>query len=152
MLQGFGGHFSLFYKHQYGKESDCSAGDPGLIPGSGRSPGEGNGYPLQYSCLENSMDRGARQATVHWVLKSQTWWTDWYFISFHFNSPWDLFLIAVWWKNIFPLVSIVYFFFLFFLLDSDKNHEHQNCRVILKNCILIFWKSLKCLKFHCPIQ
>ena len=42
-----------------GKESACNAGDPGLIPGSGRSPGEGNGYPLQYSCLENPMDRGA---------------------------------------------------------------------------------------------
>ena len=42
------------------------------IPGSGRSPGEGNGYPLQYSCLENPMDRGAWQATVHGVTKSQT--------------------------------------------------------------------------------
>ena len=42
-----------------GKESACSAGDPGLTPGSGRSPREENGYPLQYSCLENSMDRGA---------------------------------------------------------------------------------------------
>ena len=42
-----------------GKGSDCNAGDPGLITGSGRSPGEGNGYPLQYSCLEKSMDRGA---------------------------------------------------------------------------------------------
>ena len=41
------------------KESACSAGDLVLIPGLGRSPGEGNGYPLQYSCLENSMDRGA---------------------------------------------------------------------------------------------
>ena len=41
-----------------GKESVCSAGDPGLIPGSGRSPGEGTGNPLQYSCLENPMDRG----------------------------------------------------------------------------------------------
>ena len=40
------------------KESSCSTGDLGLIPGSGRSPGEGYGYPLQYSCLENSMDRG----------------------------------------------------------------------------------------------
>ena len=44
------------------KESSCNAGDPGSIPGSGRSPGEGNDYPLQYSCLENSMDRGAWQA------------------------------------------------------------------------------------------
>ena len=47
-----------------GKESDCSAGSLGLIPGSGRTPGEGNGYPLQYSCLQNSMDGGAWQATV----------------------------------------------------------------------------------------
>ena len=42
-----------------GKESACNVGDLGLIPGSGRSPGEGNGNPLQYYCLENSMDRGA---------------------------------------------------------------------------------------------
>ena len=47
----------------------CNAGDPGSIPGSGRSPGERNGYPLQYSCLENSMDRGAWQATVHGVTR-----------------------------------------------------------------------------------
>ena len=48
------------------------AGDMGLIPGLGRSPGGGNGNPLQYSCLENSMDRDAWQATVHGVPKSQT--------------------------------------------------------------------------------
>ena len=42
-----------------GKESACNAGDQGLIPGSGRSPGEGHGIPFQYSCLENAMDRGA---------------------------------------------------------------------------------------------
>ena len=48
-----------------GKESALNVGDQGSIPGSGRSPGEGNGNPLQYSCLENSMDRGAWQATVH---------------------------------------------------------------------------------------
>ena len=47
-----------------GKESASNAGDPGLISGSGRSPGEGHGNPLQYSCLENPMDRGACQATV----------------------------------------------------------------------------------------
>ena len=52
-----------------GKESACNAGDLGLIPGWGRSPGEGNGYPLQYSCLENPIDRGAWQATVHGVTK-----------------------------------------------------------------------------------
>ena len=55
-----------------GKESACNVGDPGSIPGSGRSPGEGSGNPLQYSCLENPMDGGAWQATVHEVAKSQT--------------------------------------------------------------------------------
>ena len=45
------------------------------IPGLGRSPGEGHGNPLQYSCLENPMDRGAWQVTVHGVVKSRTWWT-----------------------------------------------------------------------------
>ena len=54
------------------KESTCSVGDPGSIPGWGRSPGEGNGHPLQYSCLENSMDRGAWRAIVHGVTKRQT--------------------------------------------------------------------------------
>ena len=52
-----------------GKESACNAEDPGLIPGLGRSPGEGNGNPLQYSCLENSMDRGTWQAIVHGVTR-----------------------------------------------------------------------------------
>ena len=55
-----------------GKESAYNAGDSGSIPGSGRSPGERNGNPLQFSCLENSMDREAQWATVHEVTKSQT--------------------------------------------------------------------------------
>ena len=55
-----------------GKESACSGGDLGLILGLGRSLGEGNDYPLQYSCLETSMARGAWQAIVHGVEKSQT--------------------------------------------------------------------------------
>ena len=55
----------------YSKESACSAGDLGSIHGSGRSPGEGNGNTLQYSCLENAMDRGAWWATVHGLAKSQ---------------------------------------------------------------------------------
>ena len=56
-----------------GKESACNAGDPGSIPGSGRSSGEGNGNPLQCPCLENPTERGAWQTTVHGVAKSQTW-------------------------------------------------------------------------------
>ena len=55
-----------------GKESACSAGDSGSISVLGRSPGEGNGNPLHYSCLENPMDGGAWQATVHGVPKNWT--------------------------------------------------------------------------------
>ena len=55
-----------------GKESTCNVGDVGLIPGLERPPGEGNDYPLQYSGLEDSVDRGAWQATVQGVTKSQT--------------------------------------------------------------------------------
>ena len=55
-----------------GKKSTCDAGDPGLIPGLGRYPGEGNGNPLQYSCLENSIHRGAWWATVHKMAKHGT--------------------------------------------------------------------------------
>ena len=54
------------------KNPPANAGAMGLIPGLGKSPGEGNGNPLQYSCLENSMDRGAWRATVHGVAKSLT--------------------------------------------------------------------------------
>ena len=71
-------HFCLFYVSKgfpgtsAGKESLCNTGDPGSIPGSGRSTGEGIGYPLQYSGLLNFMDRGAWQATVHGDSKSRT--------------------------------------------------------------------------------
>ena len=58
------------------KESACNAGDQGVILGSGKAPGKGNGNPLQYSCLESSMDRGAWRATVHGVTKSRTGLSD----------------------------------------------------------------------------
>ena len=58
------------------KSLPANAGDAGSIPGSGRFPGEGNDYLLQYSCLENSMDRGAWKAIVHGVAKSQTLLSD----------------------------------------------------------------------------
>ena len=57
---------------QTAKMSACNVGDLGSIPGWGRSPGEGNGNPLQYSCLQDHMDRGAWQATVHRIKKSDT--------------------------------------------------------------------------------
>ena len=64
------------------KESACNVGDPGFIPGSGRSPGKDNGNPLQYSCLENSMDRGAWWPTVHGVAKTWTQLSDFHLIYF----------------------------------------------------------------------
>ena len=80
MYPGFFFFFFLHWLHHMadfpggseGNESSCNAGDPGLIPGLGISLGEGNGYPLQYSCLENSKDKGAWRATVQGVAKSQT--------------------------------------------------------------------------------
>ena len=63
------------------KEYACSVGDLSSIPGLGRFPGEGNGNPLQYSGLENSMDRGAWQAIVHGVTKSQTQLSNFHFLS-----------------------------------------------------------------------
>ena len=67
-----------------GKESACNVGATGLIPGSGRSLGEGNGYPLQCSCLENCMDRGVWQATAHGAAKS---WT--LTLSLHFSAAYS---------------------------------------------------------------
>ena len=74
-----------------GKESACNAGDPGSIPGSGISPGEGNGYPLHYSCQENSMDRGAWWATVHRITKRQAQLSN----TFTFTSYISKFSIAI---------------------------------------------------------
>ena len=66
-----------------GKESACDVGDQGSIPGLGKSFGGGHGNPLQYSCLENPMDRGAWQASVHGVAKSRTLLSD---FTFHFHA------------------------------------------------------------------
>ena len=66
----------IFPHSSVGKETAWKAGDPGWIPGLGRSPAEGNGNPFRYSRLENPMDRGAWQARVHGVTKSLTWHSD----------------------------------------------------------------------------
>ena len=71
--------------HSDSEESASHAGDPGLSPRFGRSPGEGNGNPLQYSCLENSMDRGTWQASVHGVTNSRSGLSDFTF-TFHFRT------------------------------------------------------------------
>ena len=99
-VHGMANVLSGFPGSSDGKESSCNAGDPNLIPGSGRSPGEGTGNPLQYSCLLNSMDRKAWQATVHGATKSRIWLSDqkfhlqmsylewkWYVFFSNRNSP-----------------------------------------------------------------
>ena len=76
----------FMYTYICGSDSKASAynvGDPGSIPGSGRSPGEGNGNPLHYSCRENPVDGEAWEATVHWVAKSRPLLSD--FLQFHFQ-------------------------------------------------------------------
>ena len=75
-------YFVGFPCSSVGKESACNAGDPGSTPGLRRSSGEGNGNPLQYSCLENPMEGGAWWATVHGVTKSRTRLSN--FTSLHF--------------------------------------------------------------------
>jgi len=75
-------HYTDFPGGSDGKASAYNVGDLGSIPGSGRSPGEGNRNPLQYSCLENPIDRGAWWAAVHGVAKSRTQLSD--FTSLHF--------------------------------------------------------------------
>ena len=82
------------------KESAHKVGDPDSIPGSGRSHGEVHGNPLQYSCLENSMDRGAWQATVHGVTESST--TEWPTLSLSLNSTYSFGLWRSIWAS--PLV------------------------------------------------
>ena len=74
--------YKVFLGGSAGKEPACNAGDLGSIPGLGRSPGGGHGNTLQYSCLENSMDRGAWRAAVHGVTQSQTLMSGFHF---HFN-------------------------------------------------------------------
>ena len=69
---GFEVKFCSFPGDSDVQESACNVGDPGSNPGLGRSPGGGNGNPLQYSCLENPMERGASQATIHGFTKSWT--------------------------------------------------------------------------------
>ena len=84
----------FFFQILISEESACNVGDLGPIPGSGRFPGEGNGNPLQYSCLENPMDRGAWWASVHGVAKSQTQLSTFTFTFFHFHIIHKPFLIA----------------------------------------------------------
>ena len=70
------------------KASACNAGDLGSIPGLGRSSGEGNGNPLQYSCQDNPIDRGTWQTAIHGVAKSQLWLSDWAYTHITYVYVW----------------------------------------------------------------
>ena len=87
---------SVFLGGSVGKEPACNGGDSGAILGSGRSPGEGNGKLLQYSCLENSMDRRVWWAAVHGVTKSQTQLSDQHFSLSHDNKAFTDFANCSW--------------------------------------------------------
>ena len=93
-----------------GKASSYNAGDLGLIPGSGRASGEGNGNPLQYSCLENPMDRGAWKATVHGVAKSWTQLSDFTSLSLLQKSMLIRFLHTFFWSTMYTSLPIIYHF------------------------------------------
>ena len=87
-------YLPLIYGFPHGsnsKEYICNTRDLGSIPGSGKSPGEGNGNPFQYSCLENSMDREAWQATVPGITKNWTWLSDFLFsFVFCWSACWNI--------------------------------------------------------------
>ena len=150
-----------------GKESACNTGDPCLIPGSGRSSGEGNGNPLQYSCLENFMDRGAWQATVHGVTKSWTQLSDchshhtlkWDWALFiclltfvllwnvcssfaHFSIGWTVFFVYSGYKSFVECIVRIYLAksssFLFLNCDICLYIEHQ----FQSSCIISFYSSI----------
>ena len=93
----------------------ANAGDMGSIPGSERSPEEGNGNSLQYSCQENLMDRGAWRATVHWVAKSPTWLQQLTSMQVHEKLPFENYWDSYWFWNWFWSSSAV-FLHSFFLL------------------------------------
>ena len=114
------------------KESACNAGDADLIPGSGRSPGWWSGNPLQYSCLENYMNRWAWQATTHEVIKGQTWSSDW----------------ALSYKNYFPGKHLRLGFRSGSYLDTFMSPLHHD----LIACHILFCKNVLLLSAWCFVN
>ena len=111
------------------KESACTARNPGWIPRLGRPPGEGNGYPLQKSCLENPMDRGAWRATVHGL---QRVGHDWASNIFTFSNPANWKFLTLWHCRTIHSLSL------------KKSHEFQSV-YIYKPC---HWKVFLLVSFH----
>ena len=99
------------------KNPSTDAGDIGLIPGLGRSPGEGNDNPLQYSCLENRMDRGAWWAAVHGVGKSRPW------LSTMHACSWEPWLPLLWWAQVLRVACLKTSLFSSHLLDHWGDYK-----------------------------
>ena len=121
-----------------GKASTCNARDTGSIPGLGRSPGEGNGNPIQNSCLGNSTDRGAWWATVHGVAKSQTWLSN---TPTHITAPPFSFL-----QHSDSLTSMSHF------LRRKNNHDHKSPITLVAAVEMLVYPELapssSCLFHH----
>ena len=121
------------------KKSTCNAGDLDSIPGLGISPGEGNGYPLQYSGLENSMDSGAWRAIVHWVTKSRTQLS-----NLHFSFLQYVILIqSSAHQKSFSLTGRSYFFFFFFALENIHSSSSFKLNPIptMTPSLFILWQQ-----------
>ena len=133
------------------KNPSVNAGDSRdscSIPELGRSPGEGNGYLPQYSCLENSMDRGAWWSTVHGVTKSWIWLSDWYFHFFFHPLPNMIFFLSF---KLLPLIDWKFHAFLCLFLVGKTSGCLQICdafsiclfpRLLTMNLQLYFWLLL----------
>ena len=129
------------------KASACNAGDLGSIPGSGISPGEGNGNPLQCSCLENPMEGGAWWATVHGVAQSRTRLSD--FTSFHFKHTLNVTVFRpnqtphrfISFLSVFDSIGEV-FHTLFFCWVFSKLALYAFHSLIFTCCLYIFWVSI----------
>ena len=129
------------------KASASKVGDLGSIPGWGRSPGEGNGNPLQYSCLENPMEGGAWQVAVHGVAKSQTR-LSYFTFTFHFLNAFYLETIPR--QQPYQLLSLNSSgSFFFSLRDQSSTISAVKC---LKTCFTFFLKLSCCLRKICSIM
>ena len=144
--------------------SAYNVGDLGSIPGSGTSPGEGNGNPLQYSCLENPMDRGAWYATVHGVAKSQTRLSDFTF-TFHSNHYYSLSLscLGLVCSFLFPSalkVKLLILDLYSFLIQAFYNYEFPSkyyfslvcCIFIFIHLNLVLISPVTSSLIHCLLQ